>query len=274
MRVKDATLKFIRDTITGDGQISPYKSGPLLVEFFNKFGFSDTYGRGFPSRWQFAQERLEILNEEGRIDEVLKYYLDPINWVDKEAELDTIVKKLNKYLKHDGYKVIIDEDRGVLIVDIKKTLATPKVPKQLTQESINEWLDKCSNRINSGDYSGAITAARSLLETFLLSVYSQIKGEEYKFNGDLPKLFKEVLKILGYTVTPDLPGSTKKILNGLHTTVNGISELSNELGDRHGKSDFKEVPKEYAELFVNATVVIINFIAVLSEKIQKNASSE
>ncbi len=48
MKVKDATLKFIRDLITGDGGITPYKTGPLLVEFFNKFGFSCQYGPGSP----------------------------------------------------------------------------------------------------------------------------------------------------------------------------------------------------------------------------------
>ena len=41
----------------------PYRSGPQLVAFFNQFGWNDVYGQvSFPSRWKYAEEKLNALN--------------------------------------------------------------------------------------------------------------------------------------------------------------------------------------------------------------------
>jgi len=45
--------------------LSPYRSGPMLVSFFNELGANDTYsfGGGCPvGRWSYAESRLDELN--------------------------------------------------------------------------------------------------------------------------------------------------------------------------------------------------------------------
>ena len=263
MKVSDTTLKFIRDLITGYRGLSPYKSGPLLVDFFNKFGFEDIYGQGFPSRWYYTEERLKILNEQNRMDEVLITYLHPVNWIDNEKQLNEIVDKLNKYLDYEGYEIII-KGKGIKIIDRKASILKTSLEKELTHEGIQETLSKCELRIKEGDYAGAITASRTLLETILLYIYQQSKGMEYKFDGNLPKLFKEVLKILNLTVTYNTPDSVKQIISGLISTVNGVSGLSNTLGDRHGKLKDTMFPKEYAILVFNATKTVAEFLFAIT----------
>jgi hypothetical protein len=39
-----------------------YRKGFELVEFFNRLGFNDSYGNGFPSRWIYTDSKLEIIN--------------------------------------------------------------------------------------------------------------------------------------------------------------------------------------------------------------------
>jgi len=51
MKISERTIKRLGEIITGDKALSPYRSGPKLVSFFNDFGTNHTYGQGFPSRW-------------------------------------------------------------------------------------------------------------------------------------------------------------------------------------------------------------------------------
>tara|TARA_B100000315_G_C13997331_1_gene328563 strand:+ start:330 stop:467 length:138 start_codon:yes stop_codon:yes gene_type:complete len=44
MKLSKSSLKLLQEIITGDIKTTPYRSGPLLVELFNEFGFSDIYG--------------------------------------------------------------------------------------------------------------------------------------------------------------------------------------------------------------------------------------
>ena len=44
------TLEKLRNIINGDNT-DDYKSGPMLVAFFNEPGLNNFYGKGFPSRW-------------------------------------------------------------------------------------------------------------------------------------------------------------------------------------------------------------------------------
>lgn len=58
MKLSERSIKRLAEIITGDKGLSPYRSGPKLVSFFNEFGCDHTYGQGFPSRWMFAEERI------------------------------------------------------------------------------------------------------------------------------------------------------------------------------------------------------------------------
>jgi hypothetical protein len=50
MKISERSVKRLGEIITGDKAMSPYRSGPKLVGFFNEFGTNHTYGQGFPSR--------------------------------------------------------------------------------------------------------------------------------------------------------------------------------------------------------------------------------
>ena len=103
MNLQHETIVKIQNLINEETQ---YRSGPELVGFFNKLGFSDTYGDGFPSRWAYTQQKLYAINGTTRISECLKTLFSPIKFVGKYNNLDMHIEELNRYLLYDGYSVI------------------------------------------------------------------------------------------------------------------------------------------------------------------------
>ena len=102
------------------------------------------------------------------------------------------------------------------------------------------------------DPDGAITAARSLLESVCKHVLDGA-GTAYSRNGaDLPELYKLVSKELN--LAPNLHSEEvfKQILGGVTSVVHGLGAMRNRLGDAHGqgKAPVRPAPR-HAQLAVN-----------------------
>jgi hypothetical protein len=72
MILNPKTLEKLRNLINEETE---RRSGQKLVIFFNKFGFSDTYGPGFPSRWKYTDDRLEKITVLLNLTSVLRQCL-------------------------------------------------------------------------------------------------------------------------------------------------------------------------------------------------------
>lgn len=104
------TEESLAQTITGDNGKGFYRKGYELVEFFNQFGFQDIYGQGFPSRIDYARDKVKEVNKMGKICELIEALFDPRDYFDNEASLLKSVEYINKYLKFDGYILIKDSE--------------------------------------------------------------------------------------------------------------------------------------------------------------------
>ncbi|MFL2095549.1 protein kinase domain-containing protein [Marinilactibacillus psychrotolerans] len=106
-------LRKIVDEFIGDaeGALFSYKSGPMLVAFVNSyFKKTDTYGRGFPSRWAYLYGHLETLtikNMQSFFQYIFsRQYLKSTEEVSKGELLEFIEKgitKFNDILDLEGY---------------------------------------------------------------------------------------------------------------------------------------------------------------------------
>jgi len=269
VKVSQKTLEFLRDIITGDKELSPYKSGPELVKFFNSLGFNDEYNRSFPPRRYYTETRLQKLNEDGRISEVINAYFNPINFIGKENLLNNLVDSINEYLEFDGYKIEIRNRKVRIIAIVDEILETKEIYK-LNDEIIRENIEKCDKRIEEGDFSGAITIARTFLESLLLFIYKEITKKDYEFNGDLQRLYKDVRPLIGLNLEKSTEEDIKKVLGGLISIVFGISGISNRVADRHGRLNEykKEVLKPLSILIVNSVKTLSLYILNVYEKIK------
>jgi len=127
-----------------------------------------------------------------------------------------------------------------------------------------EW-EKCLNR-KLADPEGAITSARSLLETVLKHILDEL-SESYKSSDDLPTLFRKAAKKLNISPEQHTEEVFKQILGGVVSVVNGFASLRNRYGDSHGKDKRYIKPSErHAKLAVNLAGALASFILETFEK--------
>jgi len=264
MELRERTIKVIGETVSGDNKLSFYRSGNDLVNFFNEFGFNDTYGKGFPSRWQYTEDKLREIIAEGSFVSFINYCLDESLYFEnheKEYETqDEIIKNWNKYLKFDKFE-ITREHNDYQLRDLKSAQIIVKKEelKILSTEFLNEQILKCDNKILKGDYDGAITNARSLVEEILLAVEEKATGKREKNTGDISNLYNRVKKQLNFDPsTKGMNDSLKQILTGLNSIVIGVGHLRTKAGDSHAR-EYKP-SKHHAELAVNAAKTFTFFL--------------
>lgn len=239
MKLSEFTMRYLGTAIAGDDSAYPYRSGPQLVDFFNQFGFKGvyTYG-GFPTRRVFAQDRLRALNGSAILGEVIASALDPRTFAAANLRVEDAIPALNGVLKYDGLEVIPGE-LGFRVRELQsvkvKLKASMELPDQLTLAIIDEHVRKCEAKLADGDFSGAITNARSLVEAVLIGIEKEFSVDAGEYDGDLGKLFKRVQKLLNLEPDrKDIAEPLRQVLSGLVSIVNGLAAVRNKMSDAHG----------------------------------------
>ena len=107
MKVSKQSISVLGSVITGEANLSPYRSGRDLVAFFNQFcDVQDKYdGKGFPSRWMYAEEKLRELNDSRQFTNALLAAVDPRHFLDTDWDGGAVVEHLNRFLEYDGYAI-------------------------------------------------------------------------------------------------------------------------------------------------------------------------
>lgn len=133
---------------------------------------------------------------------------------------------------------------------------------EITNEFIQEQLKKNNARIESGDYDGAVTNVRSLLESICKHILNEA-GEKYDENKKLMDYYKAVSKILKMDpgLYQDAP-AFHQILSGFISIVNGLSTVRNQFGDAHGPNPQRKIrlDKRHAVLTVNSARVVADYL--------------
>ena len=103
MYLQKKTLEKLRLLINEETE---YRSGPILVSFFNDLGFRDRYGKGFPSRWAYTDDKLSIINGNPELEKCIKKLFAPVNFIVRFSDLDKFISDFNQYLAFDGWLVV------------------------------------------------------------------------------------------------------------------------------------------------------------------------
>lgn len=264
MKIALRTIKALGRIITGDGGMSPYRSGPQLVTFFNGHGGNELYGQGFPSRWQFAEKQLQKLNGTNSIKKVIEDALDPRHYLETEFDAGSVVEHLNKYLVYDGLELVKDDLFYRVRSKDNRDIPTPDFTNNFSAQKgshafILEQSDKCREKLAKQDYDGAITNARSMVEAVFEEILERAGQEIPNHEGDLNKLYKAIKKQLNLDPGQrDLAETLKQTLSGLNSIVTGIAGISNKMGDRHARRYKPE--KHHALLAINTAYALCEFL--------------
>lgn len=262
MKLSNKTLDAIGKLVTGDSNLSTYRSGPVLVELFNRYGANDSYGQGFPSRWKYTKSHLQRLNDTTQVDALIREILDPREFLQTSHDQEAACSFVNDWLKYDGYEIVLEggfpKIRDVNGTTIECTLSF-EGPEEERRLFIDQQLDKADDKIFEGDFDGAITNARSLIEAVLTKLEKDLCESPPSYDGDLQKLYKRVQKLLSLDpARPDVESPLKQVLSGLASIVSGLSGLSNKMGDRHVRTYRPD--KRHAVLVVNAAKTLVGFL--------------
>jgi hypothetical protein len=112
----------------------------------------------------------------------------------------------------------------------------------------------------TSDPEGAITAARTLLETVCKHILDDA-GVTYSEDIDLPKLWGLAAEKLNLAPSQHYEESFKAILGSCQQIVNRIGTLRNKIGDSHGQGRRPVRPKlRHAELVVNLAGTMAAFL--------------
>lgn len=279
MQLKERTYEALVKIINGEEvniiskgcsvSLLPYKSGSDLVSFFNELGSNDVYngffGSQFGSRRSYTDEKLRALQSVQEFSNLINLLLHPINNIGRNQDYNAVVEYLNPYLRHENMEIYSYQGRhdieyavkslsgNIVDFDLKEKSCHP-----LTHQYIDEHIQKCDKKLASGDYSGAITNARTLIEEVLKAIQSKLDAEPKEIVRDLPRLYKEVQRLLSLNPASYPEGPLKQLLSGLVSIVGGISAIRNQSGDAHATL-FK--PKaHHASLAVNAAKTLVNFL--------------
>lgn len=273
MQISQQTIKAIAGVITGDSNLSPYRKGWELEDYFTAIDKNKTHIT-FNSRATYAENYIKNFNGSKNVTKIIENSVDPRHYLDTDFNVDKAVAHLNQYLDYDGYK-LIKVGKYFKLVNVANKVVPVEFQNHLDPSIdlhafIIEQLDKCRNKIDQEDYDGAITNSRALVEAVLKEVIRKSGQSIPDDKGDLNKLYKPIKSIL--TLDPsqkDLSDTIKQMLNGLIGIIAGLSGLSNKSGDRHSRT--YKPKKHHAVLAVNTSQTFCDFIFATFSDYNKNS---
>jgi hypothetical protein len=120
------------------------------------------------------------------------------------------------------------------------------------------WAKANERKVN--DPEGAVTAARTLLETVCKHLLDEL-STAYGDHPDLPQLYSLVAKGMNLSPSQHTEKAFRQILGGCAAVVDGLGSLRNKLGDAHGqgKSHVRPSPR-HAGLAVNLAGAMAMFL--------------
>jgi len=206
--------------------------------------------------------------------------VDPIRR--DEHEQEQIVEALNPILSRDGYILRIARRRsGYPVYSVEETTPVGAQPAdELISERLNSfdeggvhaaWQKALDRR--STDPEGAITAAKTLLETVCKHILDGA-NRAYGENDDLPKLYNAAAECLNLAPSQHSEQVFKSILGNCQAVVGNLAGIRNKLGDSHGQGKRHVKPKpRHAELAVNLAGSVAMFLVSTWTDLRGNSAA-
>ena len=274
----------IIDVLIGDmklyGEFSlPYMSGPDLCQLSTTFGLARTYTWGNSrvgankSRWEYMQDLLKFLNQQGRIPELLSYLIQQgrfenltgigdIHKVDEtyKAIIKGMLDAINAQLVIARVELRLVNKKFVLAgIGEDVVIETPKV-KIITSQYIRELPERIKDDLENKDYDSVITKSRTLLEEVLIFIIEKMTFERYKSNGDLVKIYQDATELLNMRQKSDWDKRVNELLGGLHKLVSAISSMRNMNSDAHGAGSGRiNIKKREALLVAHSSMMLAEY---------------
>lgn len=157
----------------------------------------------------------------------------------------------------DGFRPLLDHLEGRHRAPADKSVG--EVLSSFDAEGAHAAWQKALARRHA-DSDGAITAARTLLETVCKGILER-QGIPYPDDADLPRLYQLTAESLNLAPSQHTEETFKAILGSCQQVVNRLGNLRNKIGDAHGQGSkpIKPAPR-HAALAVNLAGTMATFL--------------
>lgn len=157
---------------------------------------------------------------------------------------------------HESFVPLLDhlEGRGCAPDDGRSGDAL----RSFDADGVHEVWEKALAR-RDGDPDGAVTVARTLLETVIKRILDD-RGICHAEGEDLPRIYRKVAEALNLAPEQHAHEAIKAILGGAAAVVNGIGTLRNKMSDAHGRAAPVRAQARHASLAVNMAGAMATFL--------------
>lgn len=172
------------------------------------------------------------------------------------ATLQATSKSLLRRMERDGFRY----ENGHFVSDaLSVAIVAASSLVKLTEESIQEHVEKARHKIANGDSAGAIANAYTLVEEFLKQLLRKTGTPFNESEGDIRALYKLLAAPLNLAPKNDsLETHLKTILEGLQRQIGGLFEVANKASDRHARR-YNPAP-HHAKLAMNVAFTLCEFL--------------
>jgi phosphatidylserine/phosphatidylglycerophosphate/cardiolipin synthase-like enzyme len=113
-----------------------YRTGPELVDLFNRFGSRDVYGKGFPSRKDYTLDKLMQINESKQLELLLNEIVYSRTYLETDIDINSdLVEPMNEIIRYCGYRFEQNE-QGEFIVTGEGLIPDETIEIQTSFENI------------------------------------------------------------------------------------------------------------------------------------------
>jgi hypothetical protein len=242
VQLSSKTLEKLREIINGDGT-QDYRSGSMLVKFFNELGFRDVYGQGFPSRWVYTDDKLQRINGTPELDKCISNTFAVVNYIGRIPELDSIIADFDQYLAFDKWAVKRNND----------TITFQKLDRVIIDETMPE-------------------AAEDKEQEFLKRTF-EIDVDALKLDANVSEIIKSRLHEVEICVSNDAALSATimigSIMEGILLGVaSSFPQLFNSANSAPKEKDGKQVRKFY-EWTLNNYIDVACEVGILKHDVKQ-----
>ena len=189
--------------------------------------------------------------EEGNPSEAfsgkIRYVMNRLNPLSHEKVIEVAKEVVQDYPHEPLRAALKDIDRNG---EQPAEKSISEVLSYFDETSVHSAWKKALDR-RQGDPEGAITAARTLLETVCKHIIEEA-GRTYGRNDDLGKLYATMAECLNLAPSQHTEQVFRSILGNCQSVVGNLAAIRNKLGDAHGQGKLPVKPQpRHAELAVN-----------------------
>lgn len=256
----------------------PHLTGTEICNIADSLGFSIV--KVGCSRWIYFRDLLNLCIENKKIDNLFTRLFSIHKFKSKQPgiQIDIIeraykeitqcaIKEINEILSCENYRLVcINNKYSIQKVDEYDSI-TPDIPaiKKVDNAYVKHVTKQALEYVINKNFPGALTLSRTLLEEVFCNVIEK-RGETPSNKGDIYKLYNQVKDLYDMRQNENVDRNVNMLLSGLEKILKAISDMRNNASNAHGMGNGRiYIQKHHAHLFVNAAMVMANYILDVKE---------